>query len=132
MNSMNRETNYKIVDYTKIEGVVCPCGIARRGLYDVEEFPGTIHRTDIDRAALPHYHKKITEVYYIISCEPGAVMCLDDDRIEIRTEMAFYIPPGTVHHLEGKAKVFIVVLPKFDPNDEYILKDEKFFHVSEI
>ena len=110
---------YKIVDYTQIKGVDCPCGVARRGLYDVEEFPGTIHRTDIDRAAKPHFHKKTMEIYYIISCEPGARMVLDDDHIELHEEMALYIPPGTVHHLEGKAKVFIVAMPKFDPQDEF-------------
>ena len=117
------EMTYKI-DYTKIEGVVCPCGIARRGLYEVEEFPGTIHRTDINRAAKPHYHKRLTEVYYIVSCEPGTCMILDGDRVELREEMAVYIPPGTVHCLEGKAKVFIVVLPKFDPTDEFIVENE--------
>ena len=118
---MNNKFQYEIVDYTKMEGVACPCGIARRGLCDTEEFPGTIHRTDIDRLAQAHYHEKLTEVYYIISCEPGTVMCLDDDRIELHEEMAIYIPPGTVHHLEGKAKVFIVVLPKFNPQDEFVM-----------
>jgi len=112
---------YAIVDYTKMEGTSCPCGVARRGLCDVEAFPGTIHRTDIDRSAQPHYHKKLTEVYYIISCEPGAVMFLNDDRVELHEEMAIFIPPGTIHYLEGKAKVFIVVLPKFDPLDEFIV-----------
>ena len=121
---MNPQTQYKIVDYTKINGVACPCGVARRGLYEVEEFPGTIHRTDIDRKAKPHFHRKTTEIYYIISCEPGAVMILDDERIELREEMAFYIPPGTVHCLDGKAKVFIVAMPKFDPNDEVVVEDE--------
>ena len=121
---MNQKAKYKVVDYTQIQGVSCPCGIARRGLYDVEEFPGTIHRTDIDRAAKPHFHKKTTEIYYIISCESGAVMSLDDDRIELREEMAFYIQPGTVHSLEGKAKVFIVAMPKFDPKDEVIVESK--------
>ena len=121
---MNQKAKYKVVDYTQIQGVSCPCGIARRGLYDVEEFPGTIHRTDIDRAAKPHFHKKMTEVYYIISCEQGAAMLLDGDRVELREEMAFYIPPETVHYLDGKAKVFIVAMPKFDPTDEVIIEAE--------
>jgi len=119
---MSEKTKYKVIDYTTIEGVSCPCGIARRGLYEVEEFPGTIHRTDIDRKALPHYHKATTEIYYIVSCEPGAVMWLDGDRVELHEEMAFYIPPGTIHVLEGKAKVFIVAMPKFNPEDEYLVK----------
>ena len=111
---------YRIVDYTTMEGVPCPCGTARRGLYDEPAFPGTIHRTDIDRAAKPHYHERITEIYYVIDCDTDATMILDGDRIPLHEEMALYIPPGTVHHLEGKAKVFIVALPKFDPNDEFV------------
>jgi mannose-6-phosphate isomerase-like protein (cupin superfamily) len=121
---MTQKSKYKIIDYTKIDGVPCPCGIARRRLYDVEDFPGTIHRTDIDRKAKPHFHEKTTEVYYIVSCEPGAVMHLDDDRIKLHEEMAFYIPPGTTHCLDGKAKVFIVALPKFDPADEFVVENE--------
>jgi mannose-6-phosphate isomerase-like protein (cupin superfamily) len=76
------------------------------------------------RGGKPHFHKKLTEVYYIVSCEPGAAIILDGDRIELREEMAIYIPPGTIHHLEGKAKVFIVVLPKFDPTDEFVVDVE--------
>lgn len=103
-----------------MDGVACPCGTARRGLTDEPGFPGTIHRTDIDRAAKPHYHKRITEIYYIISCEAGAAMVLDGERIPLHEEMALFIPPETIHHLDGKAKVFIVAWPKFDPADEYV------------
>ena len=111
---------YRIIDYTNMEGVPCPCGIARRALADERDFPGTVHQTDIEAAAKPHYHRIITEVYYILSCEPGAMMLLDGDEVPIREEMLLYIPPGTVHCLIGKAKVLIVALPKFDPNDEYV------------
>jgi mannose-6-phosphate isomerase-like protein (cupin superfamily) len=111
--------NYRVVDFTTIKGVPCPCGISRRGLIDEPNFPGTIHRTDIDATAKAHYHKKLTEVYYVISCEPGAVMEMDGKNIPLHDDMAFYIPPGVVHRLVGKAKTFITVLPKFDPNDEF-------------
>jgi uncharacterized RmlC-like cupin family protein len=110
---------HRIIDFAKIEGVPCPCGTSRRGLIDELEFPGTIHRTDIDQTAKPHYHKKLTEVYYVISCEPEAVMQLNDEMIPLHNDMAFYIPPLTVHRLIGKAKTCIMVLPKFDPDDEY-------------
>lgn len=119
-NLLNEKTmKYRIIDFKKIERVPCPCGTSRRGLIDEPEFPGTIHRTDIDQTAKPHYHKKLTEVYYVISCESGAVMQLDDEKIPLHDDMAFYIPPFTVHRLIGKAETCIMVLPKFDPNDEY-------------
>ena len=116
---MELKPKYRVVDYSKIEGVPCPCGTARRGLYDEPDFPGTIHRTDIDRGARPHYHKVTTEIYYVISCKPGAVMELDGDLIPLHEEMALYIPPGTVHRLVGEANVFIVAMPKFNPADEF-------------
>ncbi|MDR0610365.1 MAG: cupin domain-containing protein [Planctomycetaceae bacterium] len=114
-----KKLKYRQVDFTKIVGVPCPCGTSRRGLIDEPNFPGTIHRTDIDQTAKAHYHKKLTEIYYVISCEPGAVMVLDGKEIPLKADMAFYIPPETVHQLVGKAKTFITVLPKFDPTDEY-------------
>ena len=122
MNSTPRK-NYRIVDYTALEGITCPCGIARRGFYDEPGFPGTIHRTDIDRTARPHYHKVMTEVYYVISCGSGSTMYLDGDTIPLHDEMALYVPPGTVHCLKGEAKVLIVTLPKFDPNDEFEVEE---------
>jgi Mannose-6-phosphate isomerase len=118
MSSLQQK-KYRVVDYTALEGIACPCGTARRGFYDEPGFPGTLHRTDIDRTARPHYHKVMIEVYYIISCEPDSTMCLDGDVVPLHDEMALYIPPGTVHCLKGKAKVLIVALPKFDPNDEF-------------
>ncbi|MDR1958060.1 MAG: cupin domain-containing protein [Planctomycetaceae bacterium] len=111
---------HRIIDFTRIDGVPCPCGTSRRGLMEEPAFPGTIHRTDIDQTAKPHYHKTLTEVYYVISCEPGAVMQLDGEQIPLHGDMAFYIPPGTVHCLVGKAKTCIFVLPKYDPEDEYV------------
>lgn len=111
---------YKVIDYKDIPGVSCPCGTARRGLYDVAEFPGTLHRTDIDQTATAHYHAETTEVYYIISCESGAIMYLDGNPIELHEEMAIYIPPHTVHYLDGKAKVLLLALPKFNPADEFV------------
>ena len=38
---------YELVDFASLPGVPCPCGTARRGLADVEDYPGTIHVTEI-------------------------------------------------------------------------------------
>ena len=57
---------YRILDFDQLPGVPCPCGIARRGLADVPEFPCTIHRTEITATAKLHYHHRLTEVYYVL------------------------------------------------------------------
>lgn len=108
-----------IVDFAKIAAVPCPCGVARRAFGEVQNSPITLHRTDISLDAVRHYHKELTEIYYFLECEPGAVMELDDDRISVEPGMAVLIPPGVRHRAIGRMKVVIVAHPKFDPQDEW-------------
>ncbi len=56
--------------------VACPCGQSQRALSDVPDFPGTIHVTQIQEDAQLHYHKRLTEVYYFLECDPDAQMQL--------------------------------------------------------
>ena len=51
---------FEIVDFETIEGVSCPCGVARRALASSEHFPGTIHRIEISADARLHCHKRLT------------------------------------------------------------------------
>ena len=46
-------------------------------------------------------------------------MQLDDQRIDVHPGMSVLIRPGTRHRAVGRMKVLIVVLPKFDPDDEW-------------
>jgi len=110
---------YEIADFADIQGVSCPCGIARRAFADVEDFPGTVHVTEISVNARLHYHKRLTETYYILECGPDAQIELNDDVIPVHPGMCFLIRPGVRHRAIGKMKVLIVVLPKFDPEDEW-------------
>ena len=109
----------EIVDFADITPVPCPCGMARRAFADVADFPGTIHRTDIASDARVHYHKRLTEVYYILECGPDAQMELDDQRVKVAAGACIMIPPGVRHRAIGQMKVLVVVYPKFDPADEW-------------
>ena len=113
------QAGYEVVDFQAVPGVACPCGEARRGLADVKDFPGTIHVTSISKDARRHYHKQLTEVYYFLECGPDAQMELNDDRLAVHPGMCVMIRPGTRHRALGEMKVLIVVLPKFDPQDEW-------------
>ena len=97
----------------------CPCGTARRAFANVPEFPGTVHVTSIAIDARLHYHKRLTETYYVLECEPDAKMQLDGDLIPVKPGICIVIPPGTRHRGVGKMKVLIFVLPKFDSADEW-------------
>jgi len=111
---------YAIFDFDSIPGVECPCGVARRGLVDVAEFPGTMHRTEIAADAKLHSHRRLSETYYILQCEEDARFQLDDDLLPVRPGTCVFIPPGVKHRAVGKMTVLIVVFPKFDPRDEVI------------
>jgi len=110
---------FEIVDFSQIPGTPCPCGTARRAFNDVADYPGTIHVTEIDEDAQVHYHRTLTETYYFLECGPDAQMELDGERIPVRRGMCIMIRPGTRHRAVGRMKVLIVVLPKFDPADEW-------------
>jgi mannose-6-phosphate isomerase-like protein (cupin superfamily) len=113
------ERRWQIVDFAEIAGVGCPCGTARRAFADVADFPATIHRTEISTDATAHYHRRLTEVYYILECGPDAQMQLDDERVPVRAGQCVLIPPGVRHRAIGRMTVLIVVFPKFDPEDEW-------------
>lgn len=112
-------TAWKIADFSQIDGVPCPCGIARRAFHGVDEFPGTLHVTEISEEAQKHYHKTLTETYFFLECDDDAKMELDDQIIAVRPGVSIVIPPGVRHRALGRMKVLIVVLPEFDPQDEW-------------
>jgi mannose-6-phosphate isomerase-like protein (cupin superfamily) len=114
---------YRIVDFDRIEPVPCPCGQARRAFAEAPQSPGTVHRTEITDSAKAHFHRKLTETYYILECDPDARMQLDDELIPVRPGMCILIPPGVVHRAVGTMTVLIVVYPKFDPDDEVLVDD---------
>jgi len=119
MTVSNRESEAVIVDFESIPGVPCPCGTARRAFADLVNYPATIHQTEISTEAKTHYHRKLTETYYILECEPDAKMELDGEQIPIKQGMCILIPPGVRHRAIGKMKILNIVIPKFDPEDEY-------------
>jgi len=112
---------YEVIDFAKVEGVPCPCGIARRGLADVADFPGTIHVTEISEDAQLHYHRQLTETYFFLQCDADAQMQLNDELVSVHPGMCIMIRPGTRHRAIGRMKVLIIVYPKFDPADEVLV-----------
>jgi len=111
---------YRIVDFADIPGVPCPCGTARRAFADVADFPATVHVTSIRIDAQTHYHKKLTETYYFLECGEGAKMQLDGEEVPVQPGLCILIPPGVRHRAVGVMKVLIMVVPKFDPADEWL------------
>jgi len=104
---------------TTLPAVPCPCGVARRAFAEREEFPGTVHLTQISHDASEHYHKDHTEVYVILECGDGAAIELDGQPHPVRPQTAILIPPGVRHRACGQMTVLILCTPNFDPADEH-------------
>jgi mannose-6-phosphate isomerase-like protein (cupin superfamily) len=113
------QRGWEIADFSQINGVPCPCGSSRRAFMDVPDFPGTIHRVQISIDARLHYHKRLTETYVFLECDDDARMQLDDEIIPVHPGMCILIRPGTRHRAIGRMTVLNIVLPKFDPADEW-------------
>ncbi len=90
-----------------------------RAFADAEDFPCTVHVTEISADAQLHYHQRLTETYYFLECDPDARMQLDDQIVPVRPGISILIRPGTRHRALGRMKVLIIVAPKFDPEDEW-------------
>ncbi|WP_437202431.1 cupin domain-containing protein [Planctomicrobium sp. SH664] len=116
---MTSSRRYQIVDFTALPGIPCPCGTARRAFAEHPDSPGTVHVTEIDDDARVHYHKAHTETYYILECGPDAAMLLDGEQFPVRVGMSILIPPGVRHRAIGRMKIINIVIPKFDPADEF-------------
>ncbi len=110
----------QVADFSEIEPVPCPCGLARRAFSGIQEFPGTLHMTEISEDSKKHYHKTLTETYYILECETDAKLEVDNELISLKPGMAVVIPPGVRHRAIGKMKILHIVIPEFDPEDEYL------------
>jgi len=116
---LQHPAGYEVADFEHIEPVACPCGAAKRAFGEVADYPATLHITEISAAARLHYHKRLTETYLFLECEPGARMQLNDDIIDVKPGMSVVIRPGVRHRAIGQMKVAIFVMPKFDPSDEW-------------
>lgn len=119
MSETVTKPKYELVDFAELPGVSCPCGSAKRAFAENPLSPGTVHVTEIADDARVHYHKEHTETYYILECEKDAKMLLDGEELPIQPGTAILIPPGVRHRAIGKMKIINIVVPKFDPADEY-------------
>ncbi len=110
---------YEVVEFDRLPPIPCPCGDARRAFTETADFPATIHVTEIRENARRHYHRRLTETYYVLECAEDACLELDEDRVPVRPGSCVLIRPGTRHRAVGRMKVLLVVFPKFDAADEW-------------
>ena len=117
MTFMNDEKNYLLADFSDITPTPCPCGQARRAFTREDNAVASMHVVDISADSRAHYHKKMTEIYYVL--EGTGRMELDGEEVELRPGKSVLIRPGCVHRAVGNLKILNVPVPAFDPKDEW-------------
>jgi mannose-6-phosphate isomerase-like protein (cupin superfamily) len=115
---MNDEKGYKVADFETISLVACPCGSTKRAFLDDHDKTASFHIVEISKHSRKHYHKKMTEIYYVLEGE--GILELDDDEITVKEGTCIMIKPGCKHRAVGKLKLINVPIPAFDENDEWI------------
>ena len=110
-------TNYEVVQLDELDPTRCPCGWSRRAFADPAASEGSVHFVEILEDARTHYHKKLTETYVVLEGE--GYLELDGERIPLKPLTTVKIHPGCRHRAVGKLKVLNIVMPVFDPEDEW-------------
>ncbi len=108
---------FEIAHVADLQPITCPCGQARRAFVDDPDRVASLHVVDISVDARVHYHKRMTEIYYILEGE-GHIE-LDGERYAVRPGDAILIKPGCRHRAIGRLRVLNVPVPAFDPADEW-------------
>ena len=101
-----------------IEPTPCPCGQARRAFMNDANTVASMHLVEIKRDSELHYHKRTTELYYVLEGE-GHIE-LDGEVLPLAPGTAVLIQPGCRHRAVGEnLRILNVPVPKFDPADEF-------------
>jgi mannose-6-phosphate isomerase-like protein (cupin superfamily) len=109
--------NYMIAHFDDLAPVRCPCGFAKRAFATPDNPLATMHIVDIQADSRAHYHKRMTEIYFVL--EGQGQMELDGQFIPIKPYTAIFIKPGCRHRAIGKLKILNVPIPAFDEADEW-------------
>lgn len=113
----NTEQNYIIEQLDEIPAAKCPCGLSRRAFLSKENSTASMHAVEISKDARTHYHKKLTELYLVL--EGTGHVELDGQRVAVKPWTAIQIKPLCRHRAIGNLRVLVVVIPAFNPQDEW-------------
>jgi mannose-6-phosphate isomerase-like protein (cupin superfamily) len=107
---MEGEKRYLTADFDGISPVRCPCGSARRAFAGPGNTTATLHRVDISEDS--------RQIYFVLEGE--GVVELDGEKVPVKPGSAVMIKPGCRHRAAGKLKILNIVVPPFDPEDEWL------------
>ena len=115
--SETNSTKFCLAHMDEVASVPCPCGTSKRAFAGDQDQIATLHVVEIKEDSRVHYHKQMTEIYYVL--EGKGQIELDGQRFDIRPGSTVMIKPGCRHRAIGKLKIINVPIPAFDPEDEW-------------
>ncbi len=101
-----------------VQPVQCPCGQSIRAITGKDNDLASIHVVTISKDSKLHYHKRLTEFYYVLEGE--GELQLNDDVIKLKPHTLVMIKPMTKHVARGNLKILNIVIPPFDEEDEFV------------
>ena len=120
MAHCTRNAGYVARHASEVAPTPCPCGESFRIITREDTREVGFHITRITDSKR-HYHKKTTEVYHIL--RGYGVLEIGSDRIDLRPGLTILIEKGTPHRGWGDFETIVVVVPAFDPADEYLTEE---------
>jgi mannose-6-phosphate isomerase-like protein (cupin superfamily) len=113
--------NFLLAQLDQLPALPCPCGAARRAFAQPGTTAASVHLVEIQAEARPHYHRRLTEIYVVLEGE--GELELDGHRVPVKPRTAVYLKPGCRHRAIGPLRLLNVVIPAFDPADEWFDDD---------
>ncbi len=117
MGQIQTQTGYVVKHREDVPPIACPCGSSQRIITSNDTPVAGFHITRIQDSQ-KHFHKKTTEIYYIL--EGQGFLEIGDDLVELKPGTTVLIHPGTPHRGYGDFCTIVVPIPAFDPQDEYL------------
>ena len=114
---MTESKKFQTVDFAQLKEIPCPCGLTKRAFLNDVDQTASFHIVKIKKKSRKHYHKKTTEIYYVL--EGDGFMELDDDKIPLKKGISVMIKPGCRHRALGDLTIINVPVPCFDEEDEW-------------
>jgi mannose-6-phosphate isomerase-like protein (cupin superfamily) len=109
--------NYTIVHFDELDVQKCTCGYTQRAFVGPDNHTATLHIVEITDDAKIHYHKKLTEIYLVL--EGNGAIELDGKLVPVKPLTAVFIKPLCRHRAIGRMRIANVVIPAYDPKDEW-------------
>lgn len=113
----SKKKGYLVARLDQLEPVPCPCGQARRAFSAPENKVASLHLVEISKDSKAHYHRKLTEIYYVL--KGRGYLEVDGDKVPLRPGTAVLLRPGARHRAVGKLRILNIPIPAFDPRDEH-------------